>query len=204
MSPSRKRSASTRAKRERHARCRAMGVGFAVGVDKPPLCCRDPRTTMGNLTLAAHEAGAYRDRPHEMRVQLKRCEPAVGGKRRMHCDAHGGVEKGAGDPAMNGTDNVVMIFLRIELYADLACLHQHEAEADEFTYWCGRDLAAHDHAGILEPTHVARNVQRRMRVVPVEFSAPFVVHTLLLDHRHMMALDDCYDDAGSQRAVLIN
>jgi hypothetical protein len=31
----------------------------------------------------------------------------------------------------------------------------------------------------------------------VEFPAPFVTHTLLLDHRHMMALDDCYDDAGS-------
>jgi hypothetical protein len=24
-----------------------------------------------------------------------------------------------------------------------------------FTYWCGRDLAAHDHADILEPTHLA-------------------------------------------------
>src|SRR5258708_27126352 len=114
MSPSRKRSASTRAKRERHARCRAMGVEFAVGIDKPPLCCRDPRTTMGNLTVSAHEAGAYRDRPHEMRVQLKRCEPTVGGKRRMHCHAHAAIEKVAGDSAMDGTHTGATIVCRIQ------------------------------------------------------------------------------------------
>src|ERR1700709_438528 len=105
----------------------------------------------------------------------------------MHGDAHRGIEKGAGNPAMDGTDNLVMIFRGIELYADLAYLHQHETEADEFAYWCGRNLAAHDHAGILEPTHLACNLQRRMRVDPVEFPAPFVAHTVLLDHRQLLA-----------------
>jgi hypothetical protein len=113
-----------------------------------------------------------------MRVQLERCEPVVGRKRRMHCDAHRGIEKGAGNPAMDGTDNIVMIFREIELDADLAWLHQHEAEADEFAYRCGRYLTAHDHSGIFESTHFARNIQRRMRVEPMKLPASFVVHPL--------------------------
>src|SRR5579871_1169193 len=173
---SRKRSVSTRVKRERHACCCAMGVELALGIDNPPLRCRDPCTTMGDLTLAMHEAGAYRDRSHEMCVQLQRCEPVAGGKCRMHGDAHGGIEKGASDAAMDGADNIVMIFRRIELYAGLARLHQHEAEADELAYWCGWDLAAHDHAIIFEPAYLARNIQSRMRVDPAELPAPFVVH----------------------------
>lgn len=69
-----------------------MGVELAVDIDELSLCCRDPRT-MGDLNLATRESGAYRDRPHEMRVQLLRCESVVGGKRRMHRDARGGIDK---------------------------------------------------------------------------------------------------------------
>src|SRR5438874_5662489 len=98
----------------------------------------------------------------------------------MHCDAHGGIEKGADDPAMDGTDNVVVIFRGIKLDADLAWLHQHEAEADEFAYWCGRYLTAHDHAGIFESTNLARNIQRRMRVDRVKLPPSIDVHPLYL------------------------
>jgi hypothetical protein len=122
----------------------------------------------------------------------------------MNCDAHGGIEKGAGDPAMNGTDNIVMILRRIEFYADLAFLHQHEL----------KPTSSHTGAGGTSPRMTMRvysspltlratsNAGRgsthrnfRLRSSSIDFS---------WDYRHMMALDDCYDDARSHHAVAID
>jgi hypothetical protein len=123
---------------EDHAGGGCVAVELALFVEEPRLGGGGAAADMDGGALAQEPSGLRFDRTKEVDLELDRGVSDARGEHRVYSAAHGGVEQGASETAVDGPDGIVVILGRHTLEDHPTFLDLVEAETQQVRHGGGR------------------------------------------------------------------